>query len=278
MPGERTGARGNDLIDGTEVKSCSRIDQLDKCRDCLEPVSRFESNCPQCNSTNITRNNDSKWLFSIRTEAELHTITHGVKRVVLLLGDYPNYLIQDFNTLRFQAFEIWPESNRNSRFAEIMTNYYNLIYQEHRRRNASSNPAPKNFWPYQYQFYLCNPILTFSATVTNANVAPEIVIDHYVEPNADRSNIDSVIMPVEIINDREVKLILENAQDEEIKEMLKPEFVNTDISSLRRETTVNVKAKLSGINEKLRKYLTLRDTDRISSSSSVYARRQRVSE
>src|SRR3989338_8087274 len=28
MEGERTGARGNDLIDGSEVKSCSRIDAL----------------------------------------------------------------------------------------------------------------------------------------------------------------------------------------------------------------------------------------------------------
>ena len=34
MEGERTGARGNDLIDGSEVKSCSRIDQLDLCKDC----------------------------------------------------------------------------------------------------------------------------------------------------------------------------------------------------------------------------------------------------
>ena len=34
MCGERTGARGNDLIDGTEIKSCSRIDQLDKCENC----------------------------------------------------------------------------------------------------------------------------------------------------------------------------------------------------------------------------------------------------
>lgn len=31
MQGERTGARGNDLIDGSEVKSCSRVDQLDTC-------------------------------------------------------------------------------------------------------------------------------------------------------------------------------------------------------------------------------------------------------
>lgn len=34
IPGDRTGARGHDLIDGSEVKSCSRIDQLDKCSNC----------------------------------------------------------------------------------------------------------------------------------------------------------------------------------------------------------------------------------------------------
>ncbi|BBD52802.1 hypothetical protein NIES204_00590 [Planktothrix agardhii NIES-204] len=42
MPGERTGARGHDLADGSEVKSCSRIDQLDQCEICQAAVSRSE--------------------------------------------------------------------------------------------------------------------------------------------------------------------------------------------------------------------------------------------
>jgi MamI restriction endonuclease len=41
IEGSRTGARGDDLIDGTEVKSCSRVDQLDTCKNCNEKVLRI---------------------------------------------------------------------------------------------------------------------------------------------------------------------------------------------------------------------------------------------
>ena len=60
VAGARTGARGHDLCDGSEVKSCSRVDQLDKCNNCKAAVARIESECPECRSTNIKRNNDSK--------------------------------------------------------------------------------------------------------------------------------------------------------------------------------------------------------------------------
>src|SRR3990167_875674 len=85
MTGERTGARGNDLIDGSEVKSCSRIDQLDLCSDCKSPVARHEEKCSNCGSSNISRKNDSKWLFSIKNEDELNFLLHGVKRVLLVI-------------------------------------------------------------------------------------------------------------------------------------------------------------------------------------------------
>ncbi len=91
MCGERTGARGNDIIDGTEVKSCSRIDQLDKCKSCSEPVARLEDKCPHCDSTNIKRNDDSKWLFTIRNNDDLNTLIHEVGRVLLVIGYYPEF-------------------------------------------------------------------------------------------------------------------------------------------------------------------------------------------
>src|SRR5579862_2669032 len=60
MTGERTGARGNDIVDGSEVKSCSRIDQVDTCLECGSTVARSETKCSNCGSENIKRNNDSK--------------------------------------------------------------------------------------------------------------------------------------------------------------------------------------------------------------------------
>lgn len=245
VEGQRTGARGHDLADGSEVKSCSRIDQLDKCQDCSSPVSRFEATCPNCDSANIKRNNDSKWLFSVRNEPELNLLTKDVKRVVLIIGDYPNYDDSDFDTLRFQAFEVWPTTERNKRFTELLTNYYHNIYMEHRRRTPNKNPAPKNFWPYSYQFYLCNPILTFSCMVNNASTDASITIEHYVEPDVDRAGLSTVPMPTSLLTPKE-------------KEFLTAKL-GTELGQY--------------LDEEQRAYLDLRDTDRIASAKNEYSRR-----
>lgn len=275
MPGERTGARGNDLVDGSEVKSCSRIDQLDKCNNCDSAVARMENVCPECGSTDIDRKNDSKWLFTIRSEQDLNVLTHDVKRVVLVLGDYPNFENEDFGTLRFQTFEIWPEAPRQKRFAEIMTNYYHKIFLEHRKRNAEKTPAPKNFWPFEYQFYLCNPILTFSCLILNANTKPTMKIVKYIKPTGDRSKIPSEIMPVELLKNDELNILLTKAKPNELSPMLQK-------SSIKKDMLVNPKkfsrkekaAAFIGIDETLRAYLPLRDTDRIAVAKSAYSRRR----
>jgi hypothetical protein len=277
MTGERTGARGNDLIDGSEVKSCSRIDQLDICLDCKSPVARHEEKCSNCGSSNISRKNDSKWLFSIRNEDELNFLLHGVKRVLLVIGDYPSFDSGNFDTLRFQAYEIWPESPRNSRFAEILSNYYKKIYLAHKKKNPNKNPAPKNFWPYQYQFYMCNPILTFSCTVSNANTTPTIDISHYVDPKEDRSALPSVLMPIDILSDNELDLIRKKAKDSELFNMIAQE-VKTKVKNVKRTKVLELRKILIGIDETLRKYLPLRDTDRIATARSKYARRTYLEE
>ncbi|OGH94279.1 MAG: hypothetical protein A2538_01795 [Candidatus Magasanikbacteria bacterium RIFOXYD2_FULL_41_14] len=272
MEGERTGARGNDLIDGSEVKSCSRIDQLDICKKCDSPVARLENKCSNCGSDEIERKNDSKWLFSIRNEEELNTLIHGVKRVLLVLGDYPNFDDGDFSTLRFQVFEIWPENKRNARFGEIMINYYYKIYLGHKNKNLAKTPAPKNFWPYQYQFYICNPIPTFTCIVQNANSSPKIKILHYIKPDEDRSGIQSVVMPVEILKDPEIALIFKKAKPWEIKKMMKPAFYK-NLTKLSKFSIAEKREFLGGVDETLRSYLPLRDTDKISTAKSKYARR-----
>lgn len=274
IEGERTGARGNDLRDGSEVKSCSRIDQLDQCKSCGAPVARIEKQCSECGAEDILRKNDSKWLFSIRTEEELNVLTHEVGRVVLMLGDYPNFGQNDFDTLRFQAFEIWPENPRQLRFAEIMTNYYQKIYLGHKNKNALKTPAPKNFWPYSYQFYVCNPIQTFSCTVKNAYIQPEIIIDTYVQPEDDRSSLASLVMPPEILEEEELNTLFSNAQPQELQACLK----NPKIPVTQKDwKTLNGKDKanlFSGIDENLRAYLKLRDTDRIANATAAYKRRR----
>jgi len=147
VEGARTGARGDDLIDGTEVKSCSRVDQLDTCNACKNKVLRIEAVCPHCGSDNIKRMDDSKWLFGIKSENELKLLTQDLDRVFLTLADYPYFSENDFDTIRFQAFEIWNRTERHSHFTNLMTNYYNKIFLEHISRNPNKTPAPKYFWP-----------------------------------------------------------------------------------------------------------------------------------
>jgi len=277
VQGERTGARGNDLVDRSEVKSCSRIDQLDSCNDCNAPVSRLETSCPECGSTNISRKNDSKWLFGVRDESELNVLLHEVQRVLLLIADYPYFEASDYDTLRFQSFEIWPESERHHHFCEIMTNYYQKIYLEHKKLNPNKTPAPKNFWPYQYQFYMCNPILTFLCIVKNANSAPVIDFQEYVEPNRDRSVLPSILMPPDILTENEFDLILSSATQEQLNAMLQPSLREAiDINKIKLLPLKQKRNAFAGIDENLRKYLPLRETDRIAVAKSIYTRRKRA--
>ncbi len=271
MTGERTGARGNDLIDGSEVKSCSRIDQLDICKDCGLSVSRIEKVCPHCDSSNIDRKNDSKWLITIRSDDDLDVLLNQVGRVLLMIGDYLNFDNGDFETLRFQAFEIWPSEPRHARFREIMTNYYKKIYLTHRDKNPNKTPAPKNFWPYSYQFYICNPVQVFSCTVTNANTKPKISIDLLVDPSQDRSKIKSIVMPSVVMSDSEM---ISFVQKTELSELNKISTEKIDPDEIYKLGAKKLKEILPFIPEELRSILELRDTDKISVAKKKYSRRR----
>ena len=249
VEGARTGARGHDLCDGSEVKSCSRIDQLDKCLECRAAVARLESTCPQCSSRNIKRNDDSKWLFTVRSEEELRTLLGVVPRIVLIIGDYPRFAQQDWDTLRFQVFEIWPQHPRHARFCDLMNSYYHNIYVPHIEKNPNKTPAPKNFWPYSFQFYLCNPVRIFHATVTGALDRASIHVKDYIDPDTDRSSLNPVPMPLSILNDREKR-------------------------TLRQSLGVRgyAEAATNGLDESQRSELELRATDRASPQNRSYQR------
>lgn len=235
MKGTATGARGNDIIDGSEVKGCSKIDQADNCKECGETVLRSDIECPYCGSVNIKRNNDSKWLIGIRNDDELRMLLEETPRFIFIVTDYPNFKENDFDTIRIRAFEIWVKSDRCAKFRELMINYYNFIFKEHKKRNPNKTPAPKNLFPDNFPFYMCNPIKTFECIIKDGlSNNPKIDIISYVPPNNDRNNLSSEKMPFKLLNKKE-------------KDILN-KFGITDIY---------------WVDEKTRKYLNLRDTDKI---------------
>ncbi len=234
MKGTATGARGDDIVDGTEVKGCSKIDQSDKCKDCKKTVLRSDKTCPYCGSSNIQRNNDSKWLIGIRSDDELRMLLKETPRFIFIVTDYPNFEEQDFDTMRIRAFEIWVKSDRCSNFRTLMENYYNYIFKEHKKKDPNKNPAPKNLFPDNFPFYMCNPIKTFECIIKNGlSDNPEINITKYIKPDVDRKELASEDMPSSLLSKEEREILYQN-----------------DIKLVPY------------INEETRSYLCLRDTDK----------------
>jgi hypothetical protein len=265
MEGCKTGARGNDIIDGSEVKSCSRVDASDKCKKCNEKLSRTEIVCCLCGSTEITRDNTSKWLFTIRDENDLKVLTKDLDRVVLVLADYPEFDLNNFDDIQFQVFEIWNNTERCKEFTNLMTNYFNNIYQVHKENDSAKTPAPKNFWPYSYQFYKCNPIKVFSCVVKNANKNPILKDIFYIDPKVDRNNLKSELMPSNILSAKEVPALIEMLHTVPI-DLLKKRLVPgrtikelSDVISSKSFSKTKFSQILTYIDEDLREYLPLRE-------------------
>jgi MamI restriction endonuclease len=277
IEGSRTGARGDDLQDGTEVKSCSRVDQLDNCKDCGEKVLRAEESCFYCGSIKINRMKDSKWLFAIKSISELELLTKGIERVFLTIADYPNFEEEDFDTIRFQAFEIWTGADRNKHFTTLMINYYNKIYLEHIASNPNKTPAPNNFWPYSYQFYLCNPVKVFDCIIENANTKPSVIVDYLVEPNVSRDTLSSELMPLTLLNKTEIQQLLIDTPENLITSQIKNGTAYSEIIRLGTAKNFNKKSLIEAIpfiDEATRNYLILRQTKEKSVTKSHVRRKK----
>lgn len=258
VKGTGSGARGDDLSDGSEVKSCNKIDQADKCLNCGSRVLRFEEVCPQCGSTDIKRKNDSKWLFSIRDEYELEQYL-TMDRIVLILMDYPNFLKNDFKDIRISCFEIYPKEERMSVFCELIRNYYYHIFRPKLEANEKTNPM--NLHPFGFQFYKCNPIQIFSCIIKNIETNPEIEIDEdkYIPPYQERdANIPSLMMPSSLLRANEWEILLERADYErEIKHLLVEKTIQKEkfmILSIAKKIEL-----LPFLDEVLRSYIPLRE-------------------
>lgn len=278
VKGVGTGARGHDLRDGSEVKTCSRIDQLDQCKSCGARLLRYESHCSNCGATDIARKDDSKWLFSVRSNEDLKLLTEVIPRILLILFDYPEFNRGNFTIIQIQAFEIWNNQSRHARFAEIMNNYLEKIYKIHIERNPNKTPAPKNFWPYSYQFYLCNPVKIFDCITTLEENRFDIEIDRLISPDENRAPLEPIEMPSTILNDSEIITLLQNEKFVELTpSFLTPsdfELMTSDLNSRnKKKLSSKFREHLPYLNESQRVFLELRDTDKISTAREKYTRK-----
>lgn len=212
IKGCKTGARGNDCIDGTEVKSCSRVDQSDKCDRCKINILRLDKLCPNCNKNDkIIRNNDSKWLLTIRSQKELVSYLN-LDRLLLIIEEYPEFDKQNYNDISITIYEIYPKKDICSNFSKLITSYFSEIYSTNLEKNPKKVPAPKNFWPHSFQFHMCNPFEIFKCHIKNYLTEPNINIIKFIRPDEPRKITDIAKMPTTLLNSNEKKII--NITDE----------------------------------------------------------------
>ncbi len=155
--GEKTGARGKDLLlpNGlhAEIKTCSKVDQLGRCNNCSTAIARIEMKCTECGSSDIKRNDDSKWLISIRHEVEFDQIL-APKYYYLVLFDFVDLLSP--TTIRASIWQVDPTVPG---FAYCMVDYYSNI------RAQSRTKAPFNLWPFSLKFDIMRPVLIYQSFI-----------------------------------------------------------------------------------------------------------------
>lgn len=253
VKGTGSGARGDDLADGSEVKSCNKIDQVDKCKECDSRVMRYEERCPQCGGVDISRKDDSKWLFSVRSKEELDQYLE-MQRIVLLLMDYPHFDDNNFKDIRISVFEIYPIEKRMSVFGQLIKNHYYNIYLPKINDNAKTNPM--NLHPFGFQFYKCNPIKTFECVIEDIETSPKIKINKYLNPSVERgSSIKSEDMPTSLLKASELDSLIDKANFKKIKPLLKDNISKQELKKLSNKQKVEV---LPFIDEELRNLIPLR--------------------
>ena len=262
VAGTGSGARGDDLIDGTEVKSCNKVDQVDKCKSCGGHVMRYETKCSTCGSDKIARKDDSELRFSVRDEHELNQYV-SLDRILLILMDYPKFSEGDFKDIRITAYEIYPKEERASVFRDLINNHYYNIYLPKitgKLKEDLTKGNPMNLHPFSVQFYKCNPVLTFSCIIKNIDSSPEIQIDSdsYVSPEQERpSSLPSMLMPTTLLKEAEWMAFLDSADYEtEVRPLLAKDISYEGLCRM----PIKLKDKvLPFIDETLRGYIPLRD-------------------
>lgn len=150
-PGGRSGARGDDIkLPGgkvAEIKCCYRVDQLGQCLTCGAGVASIERRCPNadCGGVDLERKDDSKWLLTPKSEAELRELFTPLC-YYLVLFEFADIALADDIDVRI--FEVDP---RSLGFTLCMIDYYFNI------RAKSDSAAPFNLWPDSPKFYMMKP-------------------------------------------------------------------------------------------------------------------------
>lgn len=170
VPGMGTAARGFDLLDGSEVKSSSRVEQLGKCRRCGAAVMAFEEKCGYCGSNDVERKFDSHWIFSLRNDEEVRKLLSR-PAIYLVLLDY-----EDVNKRNVIRIRIW-KLNPSDDFVRIFFNDYYFQEFFKSKINKGKTPAPCNLHPDKPLTKFLMPKLLFRGRIdfTNSEIIIELV-------------------------------------------------------------------------------------------------------
>jgi predicted RNA-binding Zn-ribbon protein involved in translation (DUF1610 family) len=178
-PGGKSGARGRDLIlpddSFAEIKTCYRVDQLGRCNSCGAVIASIELTCPLCESKDIRRNDDSKWLIGIRNDTEFEEILDP-KYYYLALFDFVD--VNQPDTIRASIWRVDPNAPG---FAYCMIDYYLNI------RTKSISKAPFNLWPFQLKFEIMRPELIY-----RSYIKPDDTIETEIFPGRDKSRLGNI--------------------------------------------------------------------------------------
>lgn len=227
VPGSGTAARGEDLADGSEVKSCSRADQLGICKVCDGRVLPYQESCPWCDSSSLDRKTDSHWILSIKSESELHQYLDA-KRVVFVMFDR----LEDLVTLRVRIWEVWVQESRHQYFRWFVEDYWENNYLA--KQAAGRAAAPLNLHPLKFDFLMMNPVEVFRAVMApDASGVYMTDVQKWIGPLVDRASLSAEPMPFAALKAAQRTAVLLDMNDEEYCEAIGGSLRAEQVRSMR---------------------------------------------
>jgi len=183
LKGTGTAARGDDLSDGSGIKSCSRADQLSECNACSAKVLVWQDACPICNSKDINIKTDSHWIFSIKSEDELDLLLNKVPRIITILFDRET---PETPNIRLR---VWVIDVRQKYTKDFFTDYFMNNYLK------KTNPDPCNLHPLKFDFFMMEPKLIFHADINIGKRFVEIRHWDVQHPRPERMPLSILTVP-----------------------------------------------------------------------------------